>query len=137
MEIAGYVCCVRRDHGAVFGQTPAGIHIGVLVMNAITTLLMFLLARRFFGAFAFGSLRPPTYGLLSTSPAVLGFGGVMPLTFVVFFAIAGLLLLFGGLEKGKLMVILQRGLLAECSLHHEAAQEFSSRSSSAAYLFHA
>src|ERR1700736_6277780 len=30
---------------AVFGQTAAGIHVGVLVMNAITTLLMFLLAR--------------------------------------------------------------------------------------------
>src|ERR1700680_276429 len=33
---------------AVFGQTHSGIHVGVLVMNAITTLLMFLLARRFF-----------------------------------------------------------------------------------------
>ena len=34
---------------AVFGQTPGAIHLGLLFINAATTLLVFLLARRLFG----------------------------------------------------------------------------------------
>src|ERR1022692_4855542 len=34
---------------AVFGQTPSGIHIGLLLINAATTFLVFLLARHLFG----------------------------------------------------------------------------------------
>src|ERR1035438_3315965 len=37
---------------AVFGQTPSGIHIGLLLINAATTFLVFLLARRLFGPLA-------------------------------------------------------------------------------------
>ena len=94
---------------AVFGQTPSGIHIGVLVMNAITTLLVFLLARRFFELLP-SFVASATYGLLSTSPAVLGLEGHAT-HFVVFFAIAGLLLLFGGLEKEKTWSLFSAGCL--------------------------
>lgn len=94
---------------AIFGQTPAGIHVGVLVMNAITTLLMFLLARRFFGLLP-SVVASATYGLLSTSPAVLGLEGHAT-HFVVFFAIAGLLLLFGGLEKENSWSLFSAGCL--------------------------
>jgi Dolichyl-phosphate-mannose-protein mannosyltransferase len=84
---------------AVFRQTPSGIHLGLLVMNAITTWLMFLLARKFFGLLP-SVVASATYALLSTSPVVLGLEGHAT-HFVVFFAIAGLLLLFNGLEKEK------------------------------------
>src|ERR1022692_1748671 len=34
---------------AVFGQTPSGIHVGLLLINAATSFLVFLLARHLFG----------------------------------------------------------------------------------------
>src|SRR3954468_7077141 len=34
---------------AVFGQTIRGIHLGLLVVNSITTVLLYLLGRRLFG----------------------------------------------------------------------------------------
>jgi Dolichyl-phosphate-mannose-protein mannosyltransferase len=82
---------------AIFGETDAGIHIGVLIVNAITTLLMFFLARRFFGRTA-SLIAAASYALLSTSPTVLGLEGHAT-HFVVLFGIAGLLLLLNGLEK--------------------------------------
>src|ERR1700738_1528105 len=69
---------------AVFSQTPSGIHVGVLVMNAVTTSLMFFLARRFFGPFP-SVFASATYALFSTSPSVLGLEGHAT-PFVVFFA---------------------------------------------------
>ena len=33
---------------ALFGQTPGGIHLGLLLVNAATTFLVFLLTRRLF-----------------------------------------------------------------------------------------
>ena len=82
---------------AVFGQTAAGIHVGVLVVNAITTLLMFLLARRFFGVFP-SVVASASYALLSTSPGILGFEGHAT-HFVVLFAIAGLVVLLNAMGK--------------------------------------
>ena len=94
---------------AVFGQTPSGIHVGLLIMNALTTLLMFLLAKRFFGLLP-SLIASATYALLSTSPSVLGLEGHAT-HFVVFFAIAGLLLLFNGLEKEKPWSLFSAGFL--------------------------
>src|ERR1035438_7898648 len=57
---------------ALFGQTPAGIHLGLLLMNAATTLLVYLLTLRLAGRLA-GVVAAASYVLLSTSTAVLGF----------------------------------------------------------------
>jgi len=94
---------------SVFGQTAAGIHVGVLVVNAITTLLMFLLARRFFGTLP-SVVASASYALLSTSSGVLGFEGHAT-HFVVLFAIAGLVLLLNGLEKSAPWSIFGAGCL--------------------------
>src|ERR1039458_7526283 len=56
---------------AIFGQTPSGIHLGLILINAATTLLVFLLAARLFGGLA-GVVAAASYGLLSTSPSVNG-----------------------------------------------------------------
>src|SRR5450756_689627 len=48
---------------AVFGQTPGAIHIGLLLINAATTFLVFLLARRLFGPLA-GLFAAASYALL-------------------------------------------------------------------------
>src|ERR1035438_7767814 len=76
---------------AVFGQTPGAIHIGLLLINAATTFLVFLLARRLFGPLA-GLSAAASYALLSTSPSVVGFAGHAT-HFVVLPAVGGILLL--------------------------------------------
>lgn len=56
---------------ALFGQTIGGIHLGFLLCNAATILLVFLLGRRLFGATA-GAVAAAAYALLSVSPGVYG-----------------------------------------------------------------
>lgn len=57
---------------AVFGQTPAGIHLGLLVVNAATTVLLFFLTLQLFGRLA-AAIAAASYALLSTSASVMGF----------------------------------------------------------------
>ena len=62
----GYAAILR-----VFGETPAGIHIGLLLVNGCATLLVFFLGRQLYGNAA-GVTAAASYALLSTSEAVLG-----------------------------------------------------------------
>src|SRR5438045_2595780 len=57
-----------------FGETPAGIHVGLLLANGCTTLMMFFLARRLYGTVA-GVTAAASYGLLATNEAGLGLSG--------------------------------------------------------------
>jgi Dolichyl-phosphate-mannose-protein mannosyltransferase len=57
---------------AVLGQTARGIHLGLLLMNAISVVLLYAVAARLFGMLA-GVLAASSYALLSTHPFVLGF----------------------------------------------------------------
>jgi hypothetical protein len=75
---------------ALFGQTPAGIHLGLLLVNAGTVFLVFVLSRRMFGPLA-GLAAASTYALLSTSQAVLGFAAHAS-HFVVLPAIGGIIM---------------------------------------------
>jgi hypothetical protein len=93
----------------VLGQTPAGIHIGLLLINAGTIVLMYFLAARLFGRFA-GLVAAASYGLLSISPSVLGIEGHAT-HFVVFFAIAGLLMLLQALDRKRLWLFFLSGIL--------------------------
>src|ERR1700745_3460472 len=72
-----------------FGETASGIHVGLLLVNGCTTLLMFFLGRRLYGDLA-GATAAASYGLLSTSEGVLGLAGHAT-HFVVLMAMAGLL----------------------------------------------
>ncbi len=94
---------------ALFGQTPAGIHIGLLFVNAATTLLLYLLARRFSGRL--GSVVAATsYAVLSTSVSVLGLAAHAT-HFVVLFAVAGILLHLKALDTGKMWQFFLSGIL--------------------------
>jgi hypothetical protein len=57
---------------ALFGQTIVGIHLGLLLINVATILLIFLLGRRLINSIA-GIAAAMTYAVLSVSPSVLGF----------------------------------------------------------------
>ncbi len=93
----------------VFGQTPAGIHVGLLLVNAATTFLIFLLAARLFGSLA-GVVAGTSYAVLTTSRAVLGFAGHAT-NFVVLPAVAGLLLLLSAIESKRLRMYFLSGVL--------------------------
>ncbi|HTR41192.1 MAG TPA: glycosyltransferase family 39 protein [Pseudomonadales bacterium] len=81
---------------AVFGQTAAGIHATLMVVNSLTIIFVFVLARRLFGALA-GVAACAAFGILSVSPAVMGMAAHAN-HFVIFFAVWGTLLLWRGEE---------------------------------------
>lgn len=81
----------------LFGQTPAGIHLGLLLVNAANIVLVFFLAKRLFGPLA-AIFAAATYALLSTSASVLGFAAHAT-HFVLLPALAGTLLLLKAIES--------------------------------------
>jgi hypothetical protein len=94
---------------AIFGESPRGIHEGFLVLNALTIWIIFLLGARLFGRLA-GLTAALSYALLSLSPSVLGFAAHAS-HFVVFFAMAGLLLLLKAERTNKAYLLFGSGLL--------------------------
>jgi hypothetical protein len=84
---------------ALFGQTPRGVHLGLLFVNTGTIALVFLLGRRLVGVTA-GLFAAGAYALLSVSPSVLGpFAHASH--FIVLAALAGLFLLLRALDSGR------------------------------------
>src|SRR6516165_6895570 len=59
---------------AVFGQSPAGIHLGLLLVNAASIVLVFLLGRKLLDDVA-GVVAAVCFALMSLSPNVLGLAG--------------------------------------------------------------
>ncbi len=95
---------------AVFGQTPSGIHLGLLLVNAATVFLMFVLGRRLFGPLA-GFVAAASYALLSTSTSVLGLAAHAT-HFVVLAAVAALILTLKAKESARPLHYFLAGLLA-------------------------
>lgn len=93
----------------IFGQTPAAIHAGLLLVNAATIVLVFFLALRLFGSLA-AVVSAASYGLLSTSPSVLGFAAHAT-HFVALPAVAGLLLLLKAIDTDRLSLYFWSGIL--------------------------
>ena len=94
---------------AVFGQTPAGIHAGLLLVNLGTILLVYLLGTRLSGRLT-GVVAAASYGLLSTSFSVLGLAAHAT-HFVAFFAVAGVLVLLRAIDSGRFWHFFAAGLL--------------------------
>src|SRR5271166_2098506 len=55
----------------VFGETPAGIHLGLMVVNIMTILLMYAIGKRLYGPLA-GAIAGISYGMLSVVPGSRG-----------------------------------------------------------------
>ena len=94
---------------AVFGQTIESIHIGLLLVNVSTMLVLFLLARRLFGNYT-GVVACTTYGILSLSPSVLG-TSAHATHFVLLPALGGIALLLKALELDKAITFFLSGIL--------------------------
>ncbi len=72
---------------AVFGQTARGIHFGLLVVNAVCIILLYVVTAHLFGTLA-GAISGASYALLSTHQGVLGFAAHAT-HFVVLVALIG------------------------------------------------
>src|SRR4051812_14333915 len=59
---------------ALFGQTPAGVHLGTMLVNAITIVLIFYLTRRLLSALAAGCAAL-VYAILTLDNNSLGLAG--------------------------------------------------------------
>ena len=84
---------------AVFGQTHSGIHLGLLVINAATILLLFLLADKLFGPVA-GLVTAAAFALLSLGQWVNGIFANAE-HFVILPALGGILLLSHAVDYQK------------------------------------
>jgi hypothetical protein len=94
---------------AVFGQTAAGVHATLMVVNSLTIIFIFVLGRRLFGPLA-GVAACATFGILSVSPAVLGMAAHAN-HFVILFAVWGTLLLWRGEEFYRWNIFFLSGVL--------------------------
>ena len=94
---------------AAFGQTIRGIHIGLILVNSITILLLYFLGRRLFGQIC-GLVAAACFALLTLSNSVLGLAAHAT-HFVVLFAVAGTLLLLRSVESRRLITFFWCGLL--------------------------
>jgi 4-amino-4-deoxy-L-arabinose transferase-like glycosyltransferase len=92
---------------ALFGQTAAGIHMGLLAVNLLSTLFLYLLARRLLGE-AGAATAGAAFVITSAGNSFLGLFGHAT-QFVVMFALAGTWLLLEGLRFER------RTLLLWCS----------------------
>jgi hypothetical protein len=94
---------------ALFGETPRGIRLGLILVNAGTTLLLFAMGRRLFGSFG-GVVTAVTFVLLSLDRWNLGIFAHAT-HFVLLPALAGLYLLMGAPESRRALWFLASGLL--------------------------
>lgn len=94
---------------AIFGQTIAGVHIGLLLSNALAVVILFFLARRLFDPVAAVGASA-SYALLSLSPGVLG-TSAHATQFIVPLALGATLLLLQAIDSGKYRPLFISGLL--------------------------
>jgi hypothetical protein len=99
---------------AMFGQTIVGIHLGLLLINAATILLIFLLGLRLINSTA-GLAAAMTYAVLSVSPSVFGFAAHAE-HFVMLPALGGTLLLLNESDERDFGRLFVSGLLFGASL---------------------
>ena len=94
---------------ALFGQTGQGIHLGFLLMNCATVLLLYFLCKKLANDVA-AIIASGTYAVLSLSPSVFGFAAHAT-HFVVLPAIGGALVLLSALEKNRVSHYVLSGIL--------------------------
>src|SRR5262245_4835974 len=94
---------------SVFGQTTTGIHLGLLLINTATILLIFFLGRRLVNS-TVGLAAAMSYAVLSVSPGVLGFAAHAT-HFVLLPVLGGTLLLLTTTDRQVTARLFASGLL--------------------------
>jgi hypothetical protein len=93
----------------LFGESPAGIHFGILCMTTLTALMLFWLGKKILDETA-GIVAATSYAVLAASPTMLGLAGHAT-HFAAFFATTGLCFLWLARQNGKWPVALASGVL--------------------------
>jgi len=94
---------------SVFGQSAAAVHIGLLLANLASTVMLFALGRRLWNT-CVGAVAAASFSLMSLSPSLYG-TAAHATQFVVPFALGGTLLLLRARDSGRPMLPLLSGLL--------------------------
>src|SRR5208283_4556679 len=94
---------------ALFGQTPAGIHFGVLCLTTLTALMLFWLGKQILDRTA-GMVAATSYAVMAASPGMLGLAGHAT-HFAAFFATAGLCLVWKARQNDSGLMVFTAGLL--------------------------
>jgi hypothetical protein len=94
---------------SIFGQTVAGIHLGLLLVNVATIVLVFFLGRQLMNSIL-GLAAAMSYAVLSVTPSVLGFAGHAT-HFVLLPVLGGTLLLLNSTDRQGLGRLFASGLL--------------------------
>jgi dolichyl-phosphate-mannose-protein mannosyltransferase len=94
---------------ALFGQTPAGIHLGLLVVSVVTIVLVFLVARRLFDA-RVAAVAAAAFAALSLNPKLLCTAAYAE-HFVLPPILAGALVLLHAADGGRIPAFLGSGAL--------------------------
>ena len=94
---------------ALFGQTPAGIHLGLLVMTTATALMLFWLGKKILDEMA-GVAAATSYAVLAASPSMLGFAGHAT-HFCAFFVTAGFCFMWQARQKENWRTLAAGGAL--------------------------
>ncbi len=93
---------------AVFGQTGRGIHLALLLVNAVSVILLYVVTARLFGTLA-GTIAGASYVLLSTHQYVYGFAAHAT-HFIVLAALVGLILLLRAEETRRTALFFWSGM---------------------------
>jgi hypothetical protein len=94
---------------ALFGQTPAGIHFGVLCLTTLTALMLFWLGKQILDWTA-GMIAATFYTVMAASPSMLGLAGHAT-HFAAFFATAGLWAMWRTRQNGHGLIVMTSGFL--------------------------
>lgn len=101
-------CIMYAVFMSLWGQTPTGIHLGLLVVNGLSILLVYLIAQRVLDRDA-ALISCAAYALLSLSSGVLGIFAHAT-HFVVLFSLSGILLLLKALESQRKTLLFTSGV---------------------------
>ncbi len=94
---------------AIFGETIVGVHLGLLAVNSISIVLVFLLGRRLIDRLA-GIVAAAVFALISLTPGAQG-TSAHATQYVTPFALGGVLLLLKAMETKRPITSFWSGLL--------------------------
>jgi hypothetical protein len=97
----------------LFGQTTVAIHSGLLVVNVISIVLLFLLTQKWLSPSA-GIISSASFAVFTISHVLLGFAAHAT-HFVVLFTLGGLVILDGALEHKDRKRFILSGVLLGCA----------------------
>ena len=94
---------------ALFGETPAGIHFGVIIITTLTALMLFWLGKKMLDRTA-GVVAATSYAVLAANTALFGLAGHAT-HFAAFFATAGFCLMWKARQSARWQTAGAAGLM--------------------------